>query len=70
MDSQEIMDFENIMGSEDIMDSDIMDSDILDSNILDSNNDFITPSKNFGIYWTGFLHSKEFKNDKARQYNT
>ncbi|CAG8652239.1 16256_t:CDS:2, partial [Racocetra persica] len=57
--SQEIIDSEDITNPEDIMDSDI----------LDLNEDFITPSKNFGIHWTGFLRSKEFKNDKAWQYN-
>ncbi|CAG8453764.1 18309_t:CDS:2 [Racocetra fulgida] len=47
-----------------------MDSeDIIDSDILDSNEDFITPPKNFGTHWTGFLHSKQLKNDKARRYN-
>ncbi|CAG8855320.1 31024_t:CDS:1, partial [Gigaspora margarita] len=34
-----------------------------------SNEDFIIPSKNFGIHWSGFLRSKELKNNKARRYN-
>ncbi|CAG8848489.1 33934_t:CDS:2, partial [Gigaspora margarita] len=77
MDSQEIMDSQKIIDSQEIMDSqeiidfeDITDSeDIIDSDILDSNEDFIIPSKNFGIHWSGFLHSKELKNNKARRYN-
>ncbi|CAG8842260.1 31722_t:CDS:1, partial [Racocetra persica] len=65
MDSQEITYSQEIIDSEDITDPE----DIMDSNILDLNEDFITPFKNFGIHWMGFLYSKEFKNDKARRYN-
>lgn len=71
MDPQEIIDSQEILDSQEIMDSeDIINSeDIMDSDILDPNECFITPSKNFGTHWTGFLRSKEFKNDKARHYN-
>ncbi|CAG8773624.1 5259_t:CDS:2, partial [Gigaspora rosea] len=39
------------------------------SSIIDMQNDsedeFITPSSNFGIHWTGFLRSKQVKNTKS-----
>ncbi|CAG8770128.1 23966_t:CDS:2, partial [Gigaspora rosea] len=46
-------------------------TNIIDSNndLIDSNNDFIALSSSFGVYWTVFLHSKQFKNNKAHQYN-
>ncbi|CAG8703100.1 7228_t:CDS:2, partial [Dentiscutata heterogama] len=31
--------------------------------------EFITPPKNFGVHWTGFLCLKQVKNTKSRQYN-
>ncbi|CAG8750321.1 43807_t:CDS:2, partial [Gigaspora margarita] len=52
-----------------------IDSDKLatSSSIIDTQNnsedEFIVPSSNFGIHWTGFLCSKQVKNTKSYQYN-
>ncbi|CAG8780436.1 13536_t:CDS:2, partial [Gigaspora rosea] len=80
MDSDDIMDSDSFVNSNNdlydyIMDpnDDFIDSNdyIIDSNddLIDSNNDFIAPSSSFGVHWTGFLHFKQFKNNKAHRYN-
>ncbi|CAG8793137.1 12624_t:CDS:2, partial [Dentiscutata erythropus] len=58
--SEDIMDSENITESEDFIESE---------DTLDLDEDFISPPKNFSTHWTGFLHSKQLKNDKAQRYN-
>ncbi|CAG8715932.1 14606_t:CDS:1, partial [Gigaspora rosea] len=80
MDSDEIMGSDSFVNSNNDLYDYIIDPNddfidlndyIMDSNdnLIDSNNDFIAPSSSFGVHWTGFLHSKQFKNNKARQYN-
>ncbi|CAG8452847.1 648_t:CDS:2 [Dentiscutata heterogama] len=56
---------------DEVKDSD--DNATLSSTMSIQNNsetdEFITPPKNFGIHWMGFLRSKQVKNTKLCQYN-